>query len=232
MYSITTFLFPALAAAHFQMHYPHSRGFSEDTIVQYPCGGFNDVESNRTEFPINGGPVQLNMEHTETNVEVLIAFGNNPSGADYHTVLVPTLFERGPQLFCLGDIRIPNAKAGTNATIQVVTNGDPSGGLYACADITLTDTPLSSADFKANCQNSTGVSISYLNTKNNANTTEAGQTGSSGSSSSSSASGSSSASTAAAASSSSTGIAAMATANVMGALAAGAVGLVGIAAAL
>lgn len=135
MYSTVAFLLPAFAAAHFTVKYPHSRGFDDDKIVQYPCGGFNDVTKNRTMFPMSGGPIQLDMEHTSSNVQVLIAYGNDPSGADYHTVLVPTLWEQGPQLFCFGDIIIPNAKEGMNATLQVQSNGDPSGGLYAVSSV-------------------------------------------------------------------------------------------------
>jgi len=229
MYRYTAALLPAFAAAHFQMLYPHSRGFSENTIPQYPCGGFDKVQTNRTNFPMSGGPIQLNMEHTDTNVEVLIAFGNNPGPGDYHTVLIPTFFERGPESFCMGDIIIPGAKAGQNATIQVQTNGDPNGGLYACADVTLVSTPLAQSVYSANCKNSTGVTVQALNTQANANETEAGKGGTtSGGSTTSAASGSSTAAPA----SSSSGLGSMATANVMGAFAAGVVGLVGVAAAL
>lgn len=134
MYSKTpTLALLPLVSAHFQVKWPESRGFSEDTIVNYPCGGYDTV-GNRTTFPLAGGPIDLNMEHTRSNVEVLIAMGNNPSGADYHTVLVPTFYEQGPESFCIGAVTFPdslNATAGQNATIQVQTNGDPQGGLYA-----------------------------------------------------------------------------------------------------
>ena len=73
------------------------------------------------------------MEHPEAKVEVLIAFGNNPTGDDFTRVLVPTVQEVGPRSFCLGDVVVGNSslsQAGMNATILVMTNGDPSGGLY------------------------------------------------------------------------------------------------------
>ena len=69
---------------------------------------------------------------TVTNVEVLIAFGANP-GDNYNTVLRPTLTQQGLGNFCLGMVSIPsnlNISDGSPATIQVVSNGDPDGGLY------------------------------------------------------------------------------------------------------
>lgn len=123
-----------LASAHFKLVYPAARGFDEDTLATFPCGGQNTVSSNRTMFPINGAPIQLNMGHTQTNLQVLLALGNDP-GSNFNITLVPTFTEEGPQNFCIGAgaIQYPeglNITDGMNATIQVVSNGDPSGGLY------------------------------------------------------------------------------------------------------
>jgi len=123
-----------LVSAHFKLIYPAARGFDEDILGTFPCGGQNTVSSNRTMFPIDGAPIQLLMGHTQSHIEVLIAFGNDP-GSNFNTVLVPTFTETGPQNFCLGAgaLQFPsgmNITEGMNATIQVITNGDPSGGLY------------------------------------------------------------------------------------------------------
>jgi len=149
-----------LVSAHFQLLYPAARGYDEDTLAtyapsssstiriqltfslsSYPCGGQNTVQnSNRTLFSTSSSPIQLNMEHPEAKVEVLIAFGNNPTGNDFTRVLVPTVQEVGPQSFCLGDVVIGNStlsQAGMNATILVMTNGDPSGGLYNVSGVVL-----------------------------------------------------------------------------------------------
>jgi hypothetical protein len=115
------------------MIYPPSRGFSEDTIVDFPCGGFDKI-TNRTAWPMTGpAPIQLNMEHTSVKGEVLLALGSDP-GVNYNIVLKNVFSETGPESFCIGDVVLPaglNITAGMNATIQVVTNGDPNGGLYA-----------------------------------------------------------------------------------------------------
>jgi hypothetical protein len=49
------------------------------------------------------------------------------------------------------------ATDGMNATIQVVTNGDPAGGLYNCADITFSSTAAQPAS--GVCTNQTGVAV-------------------------------------------------------------------------
>ncbi|CAC9893335.1 unnamed protein product [Aureobasidium pullulans] len=135
-------------------------------------------------FPITGAPIQLLMGHTSAK-------------------------EKGPQNFCIGAgaLQFPaglNITEGMNATIQVVTNGDPSGGLYNCADITFTSTQLSASDYSSHCSNSTGVTVSALTNAGNANSSTSDST------TSAAASGSTSAA-ASAASGTSTGAAAQAT---------------------
>ncbi|KAH0283941.1 hypothetical protein KCU62_g8660, partial [Aureobasidium sp. EXF-3399] len=162
-----------LVSAHFKLVYPAARGFDEDILGTFPCGGQNTVSSNRTEFPISGAPIQLLMGHTAAKVQVLMALGNDP-GSNFNITLLPTVQEQGPQNFCIGAgaLQFPaglNITAGMNATIQVVTNGDPSGGLYNCADITFTSTELSSSEYSSHCQNSTGVTVQALTNAGNAN---------------------------------------------------------------
>lgn len=122
----------SIGTAHFTVQWPTARGFSDDTAGNFPCGGFDSVKTPRTEWPIDGSPVQLKMEHTQTNVEVLLAIGDDP-GNNYNVVLRPTLSQEGLGNFCIGGLSLPeglNISDGTPATIQVVSNGDPSGGLY------------------------------------------------------------------------------------------------------
>src|SRR5690349_21069556 len=118
--------------AHFQLTWPPKRGFNDDSATQFPCGGFNDVQQQRTDWPINGGPLQLNMEHPQTNVAVYLAIGNNP-GSAFNTKLRNQFTVEVLGNFCVGQLNVPsglNVTDGTPATIQVVTNGDGGGGLY------------------------------------------------------------------------------------------------------
>lgn len=133
-------LLPISALAHFKIVYPSGRGFDETNIVNFPCGGFNTPDTNRTSIPLTGTfPIQLSMEHTSVKGAVYMALGNNPSSA-YTIQLKQTFQETGPDNFCIGGVTIPsnlNITAGTNATIQVITNGDPNGGLYQVISVPL-----------------------------------------------------------------------------------------------
>lgn len=111
------------------------------------------------------------MGHIERNVEVLIGFGNDV-GSAFNTVLRHTFRQQGLGMFCMTGFSIPdgtNVTEGMNATIQVLTNGDPNGGLYACADITFSSTAL--APGSGVCTNGTGVSDSTASISGNPNET-------------------------------------------------------------
>jgi len=148
-----------LASAHFNLDYPAARGFDEDIrtslsplslslslsppsntskVGTFPCGGQDTVSTNRTLYPLTGGSIALTMGHIDANVAVYIGFGDSV-GSSFNTVIRPTFTEQGLGNFCMTGIEIPGGSAleGMNATIQVVTNGDPDGGLYNCADVTL-----------------------------------------------------------------------------------------------
>ncbi|KAE8374867.1 hypothetical protein BDV26DRAFT_269114 [Aspergillus bertholletiae] len=181
-----------LVSAHFKLNYPASRGFDEDKMPQFPCGGMSQ-SSERTKVSLSAGdfPVALTMGHSQTAVEVLLALGDEP-GTNFNITLHPTFRIEGLGSFCLPNVTFDESTvgvkltAGMNATLQVQSNGDPSGGLYACADIQFTDTDYSAP---SSCSNNTGVkAISFSGdaAKRNANESTADGQAQSGSSSSSS----------------------------------------------
>lgn len=126
-----------LVAAHFKLDYPPSRGVNEDKMTEFPCGGMS-VSDDRTKISLKDGsfPVALTMGHAETAVEILLALGNQP-GSNYNITLKPTFRVEGLGAFCVPsiifdeDILGTNITDGMNATVQVQSNGDPTGGLYA-----------------------------------------------------------------------------------------------------
>lgn len=134
--SILALALAPVALAHFNLEYPTSRGFDEDKEPTFPCGGFDTVQSQRTDFPISGGPIQLKLGHQQTNIAVYIAVGDNP-GSGFSTVLYPQFQVSGYGEFCLGDVSMPsslNVTEGTKASIQVITNAHGEGGLYQVSE--------------------------------------------------------------------------------------------------
>ncbi|KAJ5376826.1 GPI anchored protein [Penicillium cosmopolitanum] len=130
----------SVATAHFHLVSPPSRGFNADTMATFPCGSLSQM-TDRTKIPLSGSiPIDLKLGHTQTALTVLLGLGNDP-GTNYNITLHPTFGVQGAGEFCLADVEY-NAKIlgvdvvnGMNATLQVQSNGDPQGGLYACADV-------------------------------------------------------------------------------------------------
>ncbi|KAI9787889.1 MAG: hypothetical protein M1816_007375 [Peltula sp. TS41687] len=153
--SIGLLLVP-LASAHFHFDYPTSRGSDTTNQRTFPCGGYG-VSSNRTEWPVAGGPIHLTLGHDRSKVQVLLALGTDP-GEHFNITLLPTIQEEGPGKFCLPTVHVPAGSGvmdGMDATIQVITDTESGAGLYNCADITFrTSAPQPSA-----CTNGTGVSV-------------------------------------------------------------------------
>jgi hypothetical protein len=119
-------------SAHFELTYPAVRGFSEDNSGSGPCGGFDTPAADRTSVSTTSVTIALRMGHDEKAVQILLALGDNP-GNNFNITLVPTFRQEGLGEFCLPDIQFPSDLGitdGMNGSLQVVTNGDPNGGLY------------------------------------------------------------------------------------------------------
>ncbi|KAG4429295.1 hypothetical protein IFR05_015226, partial [Cadophora sp. M221] len=158
-----------LTTAHFNLDFPAARGFDEDKLSTFPCGGQDTPSTARTLWPLSGGQIALTMGHIDANVEVLIAIGNDP-GSAFNTVIRPTFKEQGLGAFCMTGLEIPSALAvaeGMNATIQVVTNGDPEGGLFNCADVTFSASAVAASSDV--CKNATAVTTGAASVTGNPN---------------------------------------------------------------
>ena len=122
---------PLIVSAHFHMLYPSPRSDEDDSEATFPCGGFA-LSKNRTQLSTVAFPLALEMGHDRSVIQVLLAVGNDP-GDNFNIVLEPTFQQQGEGPFCLPTVRLPaslNLTAGTNGTIQVVTDGEGGGGLY------------------------------------------------------------------------------------------------------
>ncbi|KAL4904632.1 hypothetical protein BDW74DRAFT_185540 [Aspergillus multicolor] len=151
-----------LTTAHFHLTYPSPRGTDTDNMPEFPCGGLSP-SSNRTSISLDSPsfPVALDMGHDQTAVQILLGVGANP-GTNYNVTLRKTFRVEGLGGFCIPDLELSSEILGTElvegleVTLQVVNNGHPSGGLYACADLQLVaDSVPAPAD--SVCSNNTGI---------------------------------------------------------------------------
>ena len=116
--------------AHYQLTYPQSRGFVEDSEPLAPCGGFNTVNTTRTEFPIKNGFLEINSEHVQYQYTVNLALKSNPGAADFSSqnATVANGTNSFPDQACLPvDLsKVNGAVDGTPATLQIVYNAGDS----------------------------------------------------------------------------------------------------------
>ncbi|BFZ52981.1 hypothetical protein PYCC9005_000003 [Savitreella phatthalungensis] len=142
------------AAAHFTLDSPYSRGFSEDSEPQAPCGGFNTVNSSRQSFPVSDGQYQINSRHAQASVAIYFS----RDGTNFDSSSVETFQVTGLGTVCLSLPTLPYS-AGDNVTMQVVYRASSeSTNLYQCADLSL----VSSAVTPSSCSNGTNVQVSGL----------------------------------------------------------------------
>ncbi|KAM3434498.1 hypothetical protein NHJ13734_005973 [Beauveria thailandica] len=142
-----TALFLAAAAiqpvtAHFGLTQPQWRA---DTLAAeneakysqwtYPCAGVPYGAGNTTDWPLDGGPLELELHHKWTYVFVNLGLGGNTT--NFNLTLTPELWNTtGKGTFCVEKLAVPAGIAdGTRGTVQIVTSGSSGSALYNCADI-------------------------------------------------------------------------------------------------
>ncbi|KAJ9155848.1 hypothetical protein NKR19_g4394 [Coniochaeta hoffmannii] len=185
-----------LATAHFGIEYPDWRGDSlnNDSYNQYvwPCAGVPGNSGNRTDWPLTGGSLKLELHHAWSYVFVNLGLGENVTNFNY-TLTQNFWNETGNGTLCVPNLPLPvglTVTDGTKASLQVVTLGDKGNALYNCADITFraSAAPLNSSE----CATSDGVSFFAVSQEVNGSTSDnGGSTGSSGNGSNSTTGGSS-----------------------------------------
>ncbi|KAK3395790.1 hypothetical protein B0T20DRAFT_382380 [Sordaria brevicollis] len=168
-----------LASAHFGLEYPEWRA---DTLKsdsnysqwQYPCAGVPTDAGNRTDWPLTGGSLKLDLHHPWEYVFVNLGLGNNVTNFNY-TLTGPTFWNvTGAGTLCV-DLPLPEGlevSDGQQASIQVVNVGASGSALYNCADITFRAN--ATALSKDECKTDDKVTFAEVK-EQNANSTEGGE---------------------------------------------------------
>lgn len=94
-------------------------------------------EGNITEWPIDGGALQLELHHHWSYVFVNAGLGNGTT--DFNITLTPSLMNAtGEGTLCIDTLPIPEDSGitdGTIGTLQVITLDYKGTSLYNCADV-------------------------------------------------------------------------------------------------
>ncbi|KAF5356337.1 hypothetical protein D9756_004258 [Leucocoprinus leucothites] len=163
-------ILPALALltgavnAHFHLNYPEPRGPFVGANEPNFCGGYTEVTSNRTTFPLEGGFFRIQQGHPNWAAAVYISTEQNPNSFDAFNGTIGEQYARywakadTPGQFCvpldLSSTNITGVRDGANVTIQIaVTGGD--GNLYQCADLTLSSNFTFTKELNDTCTNTT-----------------------------------------------------------------------------
>ncbi|KAH8591141.1 hypothetical protein B0O99DRAFT_488452, partial [Bisporella sp. PMI_857] len=163
-------LLAAMTAAHFTVEYPEMRGDSfADGASQwiYPCANVNQTaETNRTDWPLTGGSVVLDLHHAWTYLFINLGIGTDYPSFSSISLTPDPLNITGNGTYCIPAVTLPtglNITDGLNASIQVVTVGESGSALYNCADITFR----TSATLLSNttCVTSQGITNATLTEK-------------------------------------------------------------------
>lgn len=114
---------------------------------------------NVTEWPLDGGALQIELGHHWTYVFINLGLGNDTS--DFNITLTPSVWNTtGDGILCVDKVPIPENSGvteGAIGTLQVITVGSAGTSLYNCADIRFT------ADAKAvNAPNCTASEVDYI----------------------------------------------------------------------
>nr|QOL11119.1 lytic polysaccharide monooxygenase [Podosphaera xanthii] len=171
---VSSYLFLAsLATAHFNIQYPEVRGdvFAENASQRiFPCANVDQTsETNRTQWPLDGGSVSLKLYHSWTYIFINLGLGSeNPK---FNVSLTPNLLkETGKGDFCLPKLTLPKdlvPEEGQNASIQVVAVGPRGDAFYSCSDITFSKN--ATIQSEEVCTNSTGVNAVTISSSSGPN---------------------------------------------------------------
>lgn len=141
----TLALFAATASAHFGLRFPEWRVDSlvadEDSGVNqrlYPCAGVPGDVGNVTDWPLDGGALELELHHPWTYIFVNLGLGQNVS--NFNVSLTPQFWNStGNGTLCVPSLPVDlDIVEGQEASIQVVTVGEKGDSLYNCANIRFT----------------------------------------------------------------------------------------------
>ncbi|ORY90705.1 hypothetical protein BCR35DRAFT_349647 [Leucosporidium creatinivorum] len=130
----TTYTSPGIVG----LLYPPIRGWSSSTVGKEPCGGFS--LGDRVDFPLNGGPVALQLEDSATNVVVQYSTQPNPITNQFSTFYTIGDASEGYRCASAPTFGSDGLSAGQSVTFRVMyqTASDPTYK-YQCADVTLVE---------------------------------------------------------------------------------------------
>ena len=111
---------------------PSSYRRAPNSLPRDAGGGVSPDAGNRTDWPVQGGSLSLNLHHPWTYVFVNLGLGDNVTNFNY--TLTPSFWnETGNGTLCVPQLPLPAGVTpadGSKGSIQVVTLGASGSALY------------------------------------------------------------------------------------------------------
>lgn len=95
------------------------------------------TDAPRTEWPLDGGSIKLDLHHKWTYIFINLGLGSDVSNFNY-TLTNPFWNSTGNGTLCVKKLALPTnlpISDGSDASLQVVTIGENGNALYNCANI-------------------------------------------------------------------------------------------------
>ena len=109
-----------LAAAHFELKYPKSIGFSDDQEDQAPCGGFTpDFSKTLVDFHVGGEALAMRLTHQQSNW--LFRATTDEKAQSGWQQLFPIVMQSGLGDFCEPSVKAPESWVGKKGVVSVVS---------------------------------------------------------------------------------------------------------------
>ncbi|POR33258.1 Uncharacterized protein TPAR_06545 [Tolypocladium paradoxum] len=136
------------AAAHFQLTYPNSIGFSDDNEDKAPCGGFTpDFSKNVVDFHVGGEALAMVLSHPQCNW--LFRVTTDQTAQSGWEQIFPIVMQSGLGAFCQPKVTVPASYVGKKGVVSIVSSA-VDGLLYQCVAVNFVT---GSADPPAVCKN-------------------------------------------------------------------------------
>lgn len=95
-----------MVTARFQLQYPTPRGFAESTMTQSSYSGL-PPSTDRASLPLYGSFANaLNLCHSQTNFEVLLALSSGPGSVEFFLALMKPFQFSGEGALCLPHVKV------------------------------------------------------------------------------------------------------------------------------
>ncbi|KFY72148.1 hypothetical protein V499_07698 [Pseudogymnoascus sp. VKM F-103] len=206
---------------HFNLNYPTTLGFNDDTEGTGPCGGFEPSLVKTTDFHIGGDFIAVKTTHPKSNW-YFRATTNATAGGGWVNIL-PEIEQTGLGAYCEQNLKLPDSFAGQKGFVQAVQHA-ADGDLFQCAPVNFVTGV--AASIPSACTNATGLTATVVGGAASSGASTTGSSPSStGGSEASSTSGSDASKTSSAAAETSTGAASAIGGEVFGAFGAAAMSL-------